>query len=487
MNGKEIRVRIAPSPTGYFHVGTARTAIFNWLFARHQGGKFLLRIEDTDRERSKPEYIDQILEDLKWLGLDWDEEVVYQSQRLERYKPYAEELLRSGKAYRCFCTPEEIARKREEAQKNKTAYGYDRTCRDLTEEQIKSNLDQGLPYALRLRLPTDGTARFNDAVLGDIAREYKELDDFIILRSDGSAVYNFAVVVDDHEMAISHVMRGNDHVNNTLLQVEIYRALGWELPLFAHIPLILRPDKSKVSKRKGDKGVTDYRQEGYLAEAFFNFLSLLGWSPKDDREKMKREEILDSFSIEGINPANSVFDPQKLLWLNGEYVRDMTDHRIAEMVAPLLVEKGLTTKYYLETRWQWLMQVIGLLKERCKLLTDFADIGYYFFVDEFSYDDKGVRKQFRKDGVADLLSSLLARYEALDDFSAQKANDTLYALAEEKGMKPAELIHPTRLAVSGLTGGPSLFEMLEAIGKERVIKRMKKAIEYIETLGGSDA
>jgi glutamyl-tRNA synthetase len=338
-------------------------------------------------------------------------------------------------------------------------------------------------FAIRLRLPTDGTAGFDDAILGRVEREYRELDDFIILRSDGTAVYNFAVVVDDHAMDVTHVVRGNDHVNNTLLQIEIYRALGWELPLFAHVPLILRPDKSKVSKRKGDKGVTDYRRQGYLADAFFNFLALLGWSPKDDREKMSRGEIIDAFSLEAVNAANAVFDSQKLLWLNGEYIRDLSSHQIGEIIAPLLVDRGLTTESYLQSHWQWLLQVVDLLKERCKLLTDFADIGFYFFVDEFSYDEKGVKKHFRKTDAAEHLKTLVERYEVLSDFTDQTAEETLYSLAEELGVKPALLIHPTRLAVSGLTGGPSLFEMLAAIGKERVVERMKRAIDYIENLG----
>jgi glutamyl-tRNA synthetase len=486
MSEREVRVRIAPSPTGYFHVGTARAAIFNWLLARHTGGKFLVRVEDTDLERSKSEYKEQTIEDLKWLGLDWDEDIVYQSERVDIYRPFAEKLLAEGKAYRCFCTPEEIAQKRQEAQRNKTQYGYDRTCRELTPEQIEQKLAAGLSFALRLKLPTDGTARFQDAVLGAVEREYKEMDDLIILRSDGRAIYNFAVVVDDHEMGITHVIRGNDHVNNTFLQIEIYKALGWELPTFGHVPLILRPDRSKVSKRKGDKGVTDYRREGYLADAFFNFLSLLGWSPKDDREKMTRQEIIDAFSLDGINPSNAVFDPQKLLWFNGEYIREMTNHQIAELVAPQLVEKGLTTKYHLETRWQWLMTVVGLLKERCKLLTDFADIGFYFFVDEFTYDERGVSKHFLKENTAQQLTALAERFEGLDNFDAASSEAALYKLAEELEVKPAKLIHPTRLAVSGLTGGPSLFHMLEAIGKERVLKRMKRAIRYIKEMGEED-
>lgn len=481
-SASEVRVRIAPSPTGYFHVGTARAAIFNWLYARHTGGKFLLRVEDTDRERSQRHYIEVILSGLQWLGLKWDEEVVYQSERLDHYGPFAEELLQSGRAYRCFCTPEELERKRAAAQKAKTDYHYDRTCRELPEAQVEASLKEGKPFTVRLKVPTQGMAVFEDAVLGRIQKDYAELDDFIILKSDGNPLYNFAVVVDDHETGISHVIRGNDHVNNTFLQKEIYNALGWKLPMFAHVPLILRTDKSKMSKRKGDKSVDQYQHQGYLPEAMFNFLALLGWSPKDDREKMTREEIIEAFTLEGINKHNAIFDPEKLTWLNSQYLMEMSNHELADKVAPLLVGAGLTTRYYLETRWQWLMNVIGMLKERCKLLTDFVEMSRYFFEDPESYDEKGVKKSFNVD-TANYLTQLADRYEKLEDFREANIESELRALAEELDVGAGKVIHPTRLAVSGLTGGPSLFTMLEAIGKERVVERLRAAVKYIEGMG----
>jgi glutamyl-tRNA synthetase len=483
MTEREVRVRIAPSPTGYFHVGTARTAIFNWLFARKMKGKFLLRIEDTDAERSKKEYVDVILEDMRWLGIDWDEEIVFQSARLHSYGPHALELVARGKAYRCFCKAEELSQKRQAAQQAKIDYHYDRRCRELPEEQIKSNLEAGMPYVVRLKLPTEGTAGFEDKVVGKVERQYADLDDFIILKTSGNAIYNFAVVIDDHDMGITHVIRGNDHITNTFLQVEIYRAMEWELPIFAHLPMLLSPDRTKVSKRKGAKSITDYKHEGYLPEALLNFLALLGWSPKDDREKMTKQELIDAFALEGVNSANVIFNPEKLTWLNGEYIREMTDHEIAAMVAPMLVERGLTTKYYLETRWQWLMKVVGLLKERCKLLTDFADLGVYFFADSFTYDEKGARKHFAAPEVADQLARLADRYEAMVDLTEAKSEDVLRSLAEEMNVKPVALIHPTRLAVSGLTGGPSLYALLEAVGKERVVKRLRRAVESIKQGG----
>ncbi len=480
MNSATVRVRIAPSPTGYFHVGTARSALFNWLYARHSGGKFLLRIEDTDQERSKSEYVKVILDGLKWLGMDWDEEIVYQSQRLHLYKPFAEQLVRLGKAYRCFCKADDLQRKREAAQAAKVDYHYDRRCRELSEADIERRLAAGDAFTIRLKLPTEGLATFDDVVLGSMEKQYRDLDDFIILKSDGNAIYNFAVVVDDHEMGMTHIVRGNDHITNTFLQKEIYLAFGWPLPVFGHLPLILRPDKTKVSKRKGDKSVDEYQKEGYLPEAVFNFLALLGWSPKDDREKMTRQELIDAFSLEAINAANAVFNPEKLTWMNHQYIMEKSDHQLAELVAPLLVESGLTTKYYLETRWQWLMKLMGLLKERCRLLTDFVAASGYFFTDNFTYDEKGAAKSFTPE-AAGYLDQLAQSFDSLPEFSEAQTDQALRALAEKLGVKPAALIHPTRLAVSGLTGGPSLFAMLECIGREQVVARLRRAAEFIRS------
>jgi glutamyl-tRNA synthetase len=479
MTFSEVRVRIAPSPTGYFHVGTARTAIFNWLYARSTGGKFLLRVEDTDAERSRQEYVDVILDGLRWLGMDWDEEIVHQSARLQSYKPFVMQLVEKGSAYRCFCPAEELSRKRQAAQLAKVNYHYDRVCRDLSLEQVKANLESGKPYVVRLKLPTDGIASFDDVVLGRLEKDYRELDDFIILKTDGNSIYNFAVVVDDHDMRISHVIRGNDHMTNTFLQVEIYQALGWELPTFAHLSMILDTNRTKVSKRKGAKGVTDYQHEGYLPEALFNFLALLGWSPKDDREKMTRRELIDAFTLEAINQANAIFNPEKLLWLNGEYIREKSNHEIAALIAPLLVERGVTTKYYLETRWQWLMKVVGLLKERCKLLTDFVEMSRYFFTDNFEYDAKGVAKSFTPE-AAQHLTVLAERFETVGELTEAKAESIVRTYAEELGIKPAVLIHPTRLAVTGVTGGPSLFGLIEVVGKERIVARLRRAIASIK-------
>ncbi|MBD3381046.1 MAG: glutamate--tRNA ligase [candidate division Zixibacteria bacterium] len=478
----DIRVRIAPSPSGYLHVGTARTAIFNYLYAKAKGGKFILRIEDTDQARSSEDMVAVILEGLQWLAVDWDEGPYYQSQRFDHYPPYTEKLLESGAAYRCFCTSQELAEKRDRAQKEKKTYQYDRKCRDLSDDQIKARLDDGNKFTVRLKLPLEGEVSFEDQVLGRVSKAYADLDDFIIVRSDGSPIYNFAVVADDIEMGISHVIRGNDHIANTYKQVEIYKALNAQLPQFAHIPLLLRPDRSKVSKRKGDKSVTEYRDEGILPEAMFNFLALLGWSPKDDREIMSREEIIKTFDFKGINPNNAVFDPVKLTWMNSQYIMKMDNHTLVERIQPILMEKDLATKYWIETRWQWMLKVVEQLKERCENLYDFAEKGYYFFKDDFEYDPKGVKKRFAKEGVAEKLKKLREEFGKHQDLTKSVAEQAIRGLAESMEVGAGQLIHPTRLALTGMTGGPGLFDIIELINQPEVDKRLSRAIEFIRSL-----
>jgi len=476
----EIRVRIAPSPSGYLHVGTARTAIFNWLFARHNSGKFLVRIEDTDTARSDASLIDPILEAMKWLGVDWDEDPIYQSARIDIYKKCVDELLQKGLAYRCFCTPEELEEMRKQAMAEKKAAMYDRRWRDRPAEDVEAMLSQNKPYSIRIRIP-DGETTYNDLVLGDITKQNHELEDFIICRTDGRAVYNMAVVVDDHEMGISHVIRGNDHISNTFKQIHIYRALGWEVPQFAHIPLILRPDKKKVSKRLGDKDVAEYGQEGILPAAMFNFLCLLGWSSKDDREFYHIDELVEVFSLENVNKSNPIFNEEKLEALNFEHLREMPNHKIAEMVAPLIVNTGYTTKYWLETRWDYLLKIIELLKERCRRLTEYVTQSEYFFHDEFAYDPRGVEKRFKPES-AGYLDKLADRFEALEKFNHDKTMNALNTLAEELDVGKGKLIHPTRLSVSGVTAGPGLYDLLEVIGKEQTVKRMRKGAEFIRKM-----
>jgi glutamyl-tRNA synthetase len=475
----DIRVRIAPSPSGYLHIGTARAALFNWLYARKNGGKFLVRIEDTDTERSSAEMVKVIIDSLKWLGLESDEPLVYQSNRYDLYKQYVAKLVQSGKAYHCWCSPETLKQKQEQAIAEKRTSRYDRTCYHLSESEKQANLASGKPAAIRLFVD-DGATTFNDLVLGELKREHTELDDFVIARSDGRAVYNMAVVVDDHQMGISHVIRGNDHVANTFKQILIYRGLGFDLPQFAHLPLILAKDRSKMSKRHGAVAVTDYAKLGYLKEAVVNFIALLGWSPGDDREVMTLPEMIESFSLNKINSANAIFDLEKLNWMNGEYIRHTPDHVLVDLLRPFFAESGLATQLFITSRWDYMTTFVRLLKERCHLLTDFTKLGYYFFIDEFTYDEKGVGKHFAKPGAADKLRKLHDNFAVLPQFNVAAMEIALRQLAESMNVSAAELIHPTRLALSGLTGGPSLFEMMELLGKERCLARISKAIAFIE-------
>jgi glutamyl-tRNA synthetase len=474
----EIRVRIAPSPSGYLHIGTARAALFNWLFARHTGGKFLLRIEDTDVERSFQEMIDIIFTSLKWLGLDWDEPPIYQSQRIDLYKGYVEGLVQTGKAYRCWCPPERLKAMQEDARARKVDYRYDRRCLNLPDDERRRLVESGAPAAVRLLIP-NGVTAFHDLILGDLSKPNAEIDDFIIARSDGRAVYNMAVVVDDHEMRISHVIRGNDHVANTYKQILIYRALDVGIPQFAHLPLILDETRSKMSKRHGASAVTDYEKMGYLREAVVNFIALLGWSPGGDREIMSLDEMITLFSIEQINPTNAIFDTTKLRWMNGEYIRKTDDNKLVDLLRPFLIDRGLTTNLWINTRWDWMLKFVRLMKERCHLLTEFADSGAYFFVADFTYDPKGVEKYFRQPGVSHRLETWANLVDNMTDFRAAALEQELRELSEELQIKPAELIHPVRLAVSGVTGGPPLFEMMEMIGKDQCVVRLRRALNFL--------
>jgi glutamyl-tRNA synthetase len=477
MTPSEVRVRIAPSPSGYVHVGTARTAIFNYLFARHCGGKFLVRIENTDKERSDPVFTEAILSALKWLGLQWDEEIVYQSDRIDLYKTHARKLLESGHGYRCFCSPEQLAQDREKARAEKKDMRYNRRCLKLSQAEVEAQVALGSAYTIRLRIP-DGETVFDDLVSGELKRKNEDLEDFIVARSDGTATYNLAVVVDDHDMGITHILRGNDHVTNTFKQIHLYHSFGFELPKFGHMPMILRPDKKKVSKRLGDKDVLAFQREGVLPEAMFNYLCLLGWSPKTDREIYSPEELIDLFTSDNFNQSNAIFDVDKLVAFNQEYIAKKSDHELAAMVAPLLVEADLTTKYWLETRWEYLRQVVGALKLRARRIVDFVELSAYFFTFDYKYESDAAAKHFTSES-AELLNELADRFEQLEDFTHEALEQTLSALADEKGIKRARLIHPTRLAVSGRSKGPSLFEMLVILSQPVVVERMRRAVENI--------
>jgi glutamyl-tRNA synthetase len=480
----EIRVRIAPSPSGFLHIGTARAALFNFLFARHNDGKFLLRIEDTDVARSSKEMVDIIFSSLNWLGLQWDEPPVFQSQRLDIHKKYTSMLLESGKAYQCWCSPERLKSMQDQAQKNKINYRYDRHCLNLPDDEKKRLVESGEPFATRLHVP-EGSTSFHDLILGDLTNDNSLIDDFIIARRDGRAIYNMAVVVDDHEMRISHVIRGNDHVKNTYRQLLIYKALGLAIPQFAHLPLILEEDRSKMSKsRPTDQAVavSDFEKKGFLKEAVVNFISLLGWSPGGDKEIMTMDEMISLFSIDKINPTNAIFDMTKLRWMNGEYIRKYDDNQLIDLLRPFLMERGLTTNLWINTRWSWMLQFVKLMKERCHLLTDFAEQGAYFFIGEFNYEPKGVEKHFMVPDVDIRLERWINVIQPINNFSGVKLEEELRNLSESMQLKPADLIHPIRLALSGVTGGPPLFDMMELLGKDECLSRLGRAIDFIKKI-----
>ncbi len=468
---EKIVTRFAPSPTGFLHVGGARTALFNYLFARKHGGLFRLRIEDTDRQRSSEEMTRRIFDGLHWLGLEWDGEVVFQGANAPLHREAAWQLVEAGKAYRCFCSREELEAKRRQAEREKRAYGYDGTCRHLSPEQVEKNLAEGKPFAIRFKVP-EGETTWQDAVHGEIRVDHRELDDFIILRSDGSPIYQLAVVVDDHRMGVTHIIRGDDHISNTPKQILLYRALEWEVPRFAHVPLILGPDKKRLSKRHGATSVEEYREMGILPEALFNYLALLGWSPGDDRELMSREEIRESFSLKGISAKSAIFDEQKLRWMNGEYISRKTGQELFEELIRRWTAAGFISPEDVPVRRLYLLRVIELLKSRVKVLNEYVTYGRYYFQDPDEFDPKGVRKYLKDEQVWDWLQEVSARLEKSKRFAADDIERTVRLVAEEYGVAAAKLIHPIRLALTGLTVSPGIFEVMEVLGKETVLRRL---------------
>ncbi|MFC1540906.1 glutamate--tRNA ligase [Candidatus Latescibacterota bacterium] len=475
---KTERLRFAPSPTGDLHVGGARAALFNWLYARKTGGKFLLRIEDTDVERSTEEALKSILDSIRWLGLNWDEEPVRQSQRGELYRTAVGKLLENGSAYRCYCTKEELEAEREKARIEKLDYNYSGKCRNLDADTITKYEAEGLSFTVRFRVP-DGETSFDDLVHDNKTFQNWTIGDFIVARADGSPVYLLGVAVDDADMGITLVMRGDDHISNTPKQIMIMEALGYDIPRFAHLPQVLGPDKKKLSKRHGAASVMEYKDMGFYPEAVVNFLAFLGWNPGDEREKMNIDELIESFSIPNISKKSSVFDLQKLEWLNGLFLRERSTEEIFNDVGPLYVKSGFISEESLTNERNYILNVIELLKVRCRLITDFKTQGEYFFHDPVSYDEKGVRKFFMKPETNEYLEKLIDTFETMGTFNEQKLEDAVRNLAEELNIGGGKLIHPTRLAVSGVTGGPGLFEILALIGRERVVSRMRLAIKFI--------
>jgi glutamyl-tRNA synthetase len=476
-----IRVRFAPSPTGYLHVGGARTALFNWLFARRKGGVFVLRIEDTDAERSSDDMVEGILDGLRWLGLDWDEgprvdgpyAPYFQSQRLDRYRASAERLVADGHAYYCFCTPESLKAKREAAEAKGSAFRYDRTCLGLSAAEISARRSQ--PRAIRFRVP-DGAMRFDDLVHGPIEFSSDHLDDFVILRSDGHPTYHLSVVSDDVEMKITHVIRGDDHISNTPKQLLLYQALGAPVPAFAHVPLILGSDKKRLSKRHGATSVMEYARQGYLPEAMLNFLALLGWSPgSGDQELFTREELTEVFDLAGISGGNAVFNPEKLEWFNQQYIARLSPDELTRRLKPSFLSAGFWQDDYVGNRHAWFQAVLELLRPRAKKLEDFVELGRFFFVETIEHDERAVARYLAVPGMRQHLLALDAAFAEQPSFDAPSAEVTLRRVADARSEKAASLIHAVRVAVTGQTASPGLFEVLALLGRQRTRQRLAAA------------
>jgi glutamyl-tRNA synthetase len=487
----ELRVRFAPSPTGYLHIGGARTALFNYLFAKHNGGKFVLRIEDTDVERTIEDSAEKMMESLKWLGLTWDEGPVVggpagpyqQSQRQELYRKYALTLMDKGLAYKCYCTPEELEAEREQARQAKKAPRYSGRCRNLTQEQISRFEAEGRKCAIRFRTPGEGYTVVDDRIRGEVSFANEEIADFIIMKSDGLPTYNFACVIDDWLMGITHVMRADEHLSNTPRQMMLYRALMAPMPKFAHVPMILAPDRSKLSKRHGAQTVEEFRDKGYLPEAIVNYLALLGWTPPDaTQEIMSLEEMIELFDLSRVSSTAAVYDVKKLTWMNGQYIKALDPEDLIERVTPFIEAAGLATRERLEERKDWFKQAIITMQERAKTLEELAESMAFYFRPPDSYDEEGVRKHFAKPGVAGLLEKCVEVLSSIPEWTIEACDRAYTELAQREGVGRGKLIHPTRLALSGKPFGPGLFDIMYVLGKDETISRLKDAIKFINTL-----
>jgi glutamyl-tRNA synthetase len=480
------RLRFAPSPTGYLHVGGARTALFNWLYARKTGGAFVLRIEDTDRERSSDEMSRAILDGMAWLGLDWDEGPYHQADGFADHREAAFRLLAEGKAYRCFLAADELQRRRAEAEASGLSYRYDRSWSSLPDDESDRRAAAGEPFTIRFRVP-DGVTEWDDVVHGPTRFHNQDIEDFIILRSDGTPIYNLAVVRDDISMRITHVLRGDDHLSNTPRQILLYRALGADVPTFGHLPMILGPDGKRLSKRHGATAVGEYSAEGILPEALVNFLALLGWSPGDDRELMPREELVEAFSLDRILKKSSVFDPEKLEWMNGQYMARIDTARLLDLVAPALVEEGLTTPEELVDRRAWFLSLLELLKIRSRRIGDVVPQARVFLAPLTEYDADAVAKQW-KDAVAvrERLAALREALQSVEPWEAEPIEQALRATAERLGVGFGKLIHPFRVALTGGSASPGIDQVVMLLGRDEVRRRLERADDLLAPADGAE-
>lgn len=482
---ENIRVRFAPSPTGYLHVGGLRTALYNYLFAKKNNGKFILRIEDTDRNRYVEGAVDKLINSLKWAGLDYDEGPdnggnfgpYMQSQRLDIYKKYAEDLIANGHAYYCFCTPERLQHLREEQEKQKLPQAkYDKHCLNLSALEIDEKLKSGIPYVIRLNVRSNLKISFNDLIREHVEFESNNVDDQVLIKSDGYPTYHLANVVDDHLMQISHVIRGEEWLSSTPKHVLLYNAFGWELPKFAHLPLLLNPDKSKLSKRQGDVAVEDYRDKGFLKDALVNFVALLGWNAGDDQEFYYLDGLIEKFSLERVNKSGAVFDLQKLNWLNAEHLRKLSN----EELLPLLKNEIHNSQFAnLNLNDEYLLKVIEAMKERVSFVKEFISTCEYFYTEPKDYEQKSIEKNWKQETPAQM-QKLRDEFSALNNTTKEDFEHALAKVAEELNIGKGKLIHPLRLAVSGQSTGPGMFDLLNILGKDEVIKRINSALERIK-------
>lgn len=471
-----VRTRFAPSPTGYLHVGGLRTALYAYLFARQHHGTFILRIEDTDQSRKVEGAMEKLIDALQWAGVDFDEGPgkegnfgpYIQSQRLPIYHDHVRQLIDTGHAYRCFCTAERLEQVRASG-----GTMYDRHCRSIPAEDAAKRAAAGEQHVVRMRIPDDGELQFHDEVRGDVTIAFNTIDDQVLLKSDGFPTYHLAVVVDDHTMAVSHVIRGEEWLPSTPKHLLLYRYFGWEAPKFAHLPLLLNPDKSKLSKRQGDVAVEDYRAKGYLKEALVNFVAFLGWNPGDEREIFSMDDLVRDFTIERVGKAGAVFNIEKLNWMNQQHIKQQTPEALLPLVRPLLAPHDWT-----DVADVYLLQVIGLMKERVVVVDDFVGSCPYFFEEPAVFDETSKAKNWKPETPAHV-RLLVERIEALPVFDAASIESALRSVAEEQKVGAGKLIHPMRLAISGVANGPSLFHLAEVLGKDATLRRMRKALEVL--------
>jgi glutamyl-tRNA synthetase len=481
---KPVRVRFAPSPTGYLHVGGLRTALYNYLFAKHHDGTFILRIEDTDQSRKVEGAVENLIATLGWSGVHFDEGPgkdgghgpYVQSQRLDIYHKYAEQLIQADKAYYCFCTPERLDEIRKQQMAKKLDPRYDRHCRTIPKEEAVRRKESGERFVVRMKVPVDGEMTFQDTIRGSVTFAYQLIDDQVLIKSDGFPTYHLAVVVDDHHMAVSHVIRGEEWLPSTPKHILLYRYFGWDLPIFAHLPLLLNPDKSKLSKRQGDVAVEDYRAKGFLPEAIINFVALLGWNPGDEREIFSLDQLVKEFSLERVGKSGAVFNVEKLNWLNFQHLRMKPDSEILAMLKDLLKQSPFARLTYND---EYLLSVIGAMRERVTFVKDFIEKSPYFFQAPEQYELEVVKKRWTKE-TPERLKILVQEFSKLTSTTKADYEAALHRVAEASKVKNSDLIHPLRLAVSGVGAGPGLYDILTIVGRDETIHRINAAIERLK-------